>query len=113
MSEDDQMSKPNDPTNTIKKADGSSGEILLVDQVPEDQEEECKTPTSSDHKIPTSQSCPPTPRKKPHVFLHKRKISELSFFEATRRDQIEVFFRSPSCDEVSSTSVKKKRSRSY
>ncbi|KAE8688711.1 hypothetical protein F3Y22_tig00110956pilonHSYRG00057 [Hibiscus syriacus] len=61
------------------------------------EKEECKTPTSSDHKIPTIQSCPPTPKKKvrPDSFL-KRKLSELQFFETTRREEVESFFRSNS-----------------
>ncbi|XVE59457.1 hypothetical protein DITRI_Ditri05aG0048100 [Diplodiscus trichospermus] len=62
----------------------------------EEEEEECKTPTSSDHKIPTIQSCPPTPKKKVRENFHKRKFSELQFFEATRSEEVESFFRSNS-----------------
>ncbi|KAE8734849.1 hypothetical protein F3Y22_tig00000715pilonHSYRG00374 [Hibiscus syriacus] len=61
------------------------------------REEECKTPTSSDHKIPTIQSCPPTPKKKVRSkFALKRKLSEVQFFETTRREEVESFFRSNS-----------------
>ncbi|KAF9684810.1 hypothetical protein SADUNF_Sadunf04G0157300 [Salix dunnii] len=65
------------------------GEIGLRDA---DDQEQCRTPTSSDHKIPTIQSCPPTPRKKVQVFAHKRKLPE--FFETTNKDEVESFFRS-------------------
>ncbi|KAL4334930.1 hypothetical protein GQ457_07G035380 [Hibiscus cannabinus] len=59
------------------------------------EEEECKTPTSSDHKIPSIRSCPPTPKKKARAkFVLKRKPSELHFFETTRREEVESFFRS-------------------
>ncbi|KAE8682432.1 hypothetical protein F3Y22_tig00111238pilonHSYRG00005 [Hibiscus syriacus] len=59
------------------------------------EKEECKTPTSSDHKIPSIQSCPPTPKKKVRAdSVLKRKLSELQFFETTRRDEVESFFRS-------------------
>ncbi|GMI92230.1 hypothetical protein HRI_002892300 [Hibiscus trionum] len=59
--------------------------------------EECRTPTSSDQKIPSIQSCPPTPKKKVLAkFVLKRKLSELHFFETTRREEVESFFRSNS-----------------
>ncbi|KAJ8750294.1 hypothetical protein K2173_014209 [Erythroxylum novogranatense] len=77
-----------------------------------DDEVECKTPTSSDHKIPTSESCPPTPKKKVQVNLQKRKFPELQFFETRNRDEVESFFRS----NFQVSSVKShpiKRSRSY
>ncbi|XVF19826.1 hypothetical protein REPUB_Repub11eG0144000 [Reevesia pubescens] len=64
--------------------------------VEEEEEEACKTPSSSDHKIPTSQSCPPTPKKKVRVNSHKRKLSELQFFENTRSEEVESFFLSNS-----------------
>ncbi|GMI81700.1 hypothetical protein HRI_001839300 [Hibiscus trionum] len=64
---------------------------------PAKEKEECKTPTSSDQKIPTIRSCPPTPKKKARPnFVLKRKRSELQFFETTRRDEVESFFRSNS-----------------
>ncbi|MFQ6619669.1 hypothetical protein Gotur_001070 [Gossypium turneri] len=61
----------------------------------EDEGEECKTPSSRDHKIPAIQSCPPTPRKKPMMRM-KRKVSELQFFETTRSEEVESFFGSNS-----------------
>jgi hypothetical protein len=78
-----------------------------------DDQEECRTPTSSDHKIPTIRSCPPTPRKKVQVFAHKRKIPE--FFDTTNKDEVESFFRSsfevPS--RVNQSRPMKRRCRSY
>ncbi|XP_022756639.1 cyclin-dependent protein kinase inhibitor SMR2-like [Durio zibethinus] len=75
----------------------------------EEEEEECKTPTSSDHKIPTIQSCPPTPKKKVRANFHKRKLSELQFFETTRSEEVESFFRSNSEPfTVESRSVKRR-----
>ncbi|KAL7198294.1 hypothetical protein ACSBR2_020737 [Camellia fascicularis] len=56
--------------------------------------EECRTPTSQDHKIPAIQTCPPAPRKQGHVFSRKRKFPESQFFEATCREEIDSFFRS-------------------
>ncbi|KAK4857375.1 hypothetical protein QYF36_027328 [Acer negundo] len=80
-----------------------------------DQEEYCcKTPTSSENKIPTIQSCPPTPRKKVlQVFSHdrKRKKPDLDhdFFEATGREEVESFFTSTSnSSEISWVAVKKR-----
>ncbi|KAI4382291.1 hypothetical protein MLD38_008272 [Melastoma candidum] len=58
------------------------------------QGEECRTPTSDDHKIPEARSCPPTPRKRPAPWnSHKRKATELQFFESTGREEVESFFR--------------------
>lgn len=44
------------------------------------------TPTSSDHKIPEVETCPPPPRKRPReICLTKKKrlSKDLRFFEAT------------------------------
>lgn len=79
----------------LKQDDGD--EIVAADEqlVSSNDQEECKTPTSSDHKIPRIRSCPPTPRKKERkLLLQKRKFSEMEFFEASNRDEVESFFRS-------------------
>lgn len=81
----------------------------------EEEKEECKTPSSSDHKIPTIQSCPPTPKKKVRAsMVHKRKLSELHFFETTGREEVESFFRSNSHPLTvdASPGVKRRRCRS-
>ncbi|KAJ9178030.1 hypothetical protein P3X46_009950 [Hevea brasiliensis] len=71
------------------------GEVVAADELVPSDQEECKTPTSSNHKIPTIRSCPPTPKKKVQkLFLNKRKLPEMDFFEAANRDEVESFFRS-------------------
>ncbi|CAN7039658.1 hypothetical protein Bca4012_070019 [Brassica carinata] len=64
-------------------------------QEEEEEEEESKneevlgslcTPTSSDHKIPEVDTCPPAPRKRPREISptkKKRLSKDLRFFEAT------------------------------
>ncbi|XWS28659.1 hypothetical protein CRYUN_Cryun25bG0089900 [Craigia yunnanensis] len=79
----------------LEKDGGGGGGVAWRKDV-EEEEEKCKTPTSSDHKIPTIQSCPPTPKKKVRVNFRKRKLSELQFFETTRSEEVESFFRSNS-----------------
>nr|DAD48758.1 TPA_asm: hypothetical protein HUJ06_018695 [Nelumbo nucifera] len=71
----------------------------------ENQEDECRTPTSEEHKIPIIQTCPPAPRKPRKVVLCKRKLSELRFFEIVSHDEVESFFLAP----VISRNVKKRR----
>ncbi|XP_043699789.1 cyclin-dependent protein kinase inhibitor SMR2-like [Telopea speciosissima] len=57
--------------------------------------EECRTPTSDEHKIPVMRSCPPAPKKQRRVISCKRKLlDELRFFEIVGREEIESFFRS-------------------
>ncbi|XP_010558886.1 PREDICTED: cyclin-dependent protein kinase inhibitor SMR2 [Tarenaya hassleriana] len=55
------------------------------------------TPSSSDHKIPAAETCPPAPRKQRRENLptRKRRLSEdLRFFEDTDfgRREVESFF---------------------
>ncbi|XVF05284.1 hypothetical protein REPUB_Repub05bG0158600 [Reevesia pubescens] len=78
----------------------------------DDEEEECKTPTSSEYKIPSIQSCPPTPRKKVRLNFHKRKFSELQFFETTRNEEVESFFQSNSEPFAVNSRSLKRRCRS-
>ncbi|XVF46799.1 hypothetical protein PTKIN_Ptkin03bG0057400 [Pterospermum kingtungense] len=88
---------------------GEEEDVASKKDAKDQEEEECKTPTSSDHKIPIIQSCPPTPRKKVRGNLHKRKLSELEFFEATRSEEVESFFRSNSEPfTVESRSIKRR-----
>ncbi|KAI6685228.1 hypothetical protein NL676_031141 [Syzygium grande] len=63
----------------------TSGDDESNEKLPRDDGDRCETPTSSEHKIPTVRSCPPTPRKQAQpVVPHKRK---LHFFETTGRDE--------------------------
>lgn len=78
-------------------------EEKVEEQKPRNQEEEeskkeellgslC-TPTSSDHKIPEVDTCPPAPRKRPREIppTKKRRLSkDLRFFEATDAGSHEV-----------------------
>lgn len=69
----------------------------LIEEGPKqvDNEEGCRTPTSPGHRIPTTQSCPPTPRKQARLSVHKRKWADLKFFENTRgKEELESFFQS-------------------
>ncbi|KAI3508744.1 hypothetical protein L1887_23757 [Cichorium endivia] len=76
----------------------------------EDQEvEECRTPTSVEHRIPITVNCPPPPKKQlPSAPSCRRRLSEFDFFEAVARDEIESFFRS-SYELIDQQSNTKKR----
>ncbi|TQE13314.1 hypothetical protein C1H46_001121 [Malus baccata] len=79
--------------------DFEKGDITepITHVLPNDRQKDlCRTPASYDHNIPTIQSCPATPRKQAHgnVFLHKRKLARLDFFETTGREEVDSFFRS-------------------
>ncbi|KFK43132.1 hypothetical protein AALP_AA1G084300 [Arabis alpina] len=55
------------------------------------------TPTSSDHKIPEVETCPPAPRKRPREIplTKKTRLSkDLRFFETTEvgSNEVETFF---------------------
>ncbi|KAG6761968.1 hypothetical protein POTOM_032447 [Populus tomentosa] len=87
------MSKDHQTQKNLQKlqqsvSQGHEQEEGELENIQVDDQEECKTPTSGDHKIPAIQSCPPTPRKKMQVFEHKRKLPE--FFETTNNDEVEI-----------------------
>ncbi|GMI88974.1 hypothetical protein HRI_002566700 [Hibiscus trionum] len=111
-----------------QKKDEDEDEIAASRKDEDDDKEvdECKTPNSSDDKIPEITSCPGAPKKKAMMRLnsHKRKLSELYFFETTRSEEVDTLFRSNS-DSFSTNnntaaaasateplSFKKRRSRS-
>lgn len=60
------------------------------------EDQECRTPTSQEHKIPPVLCCPPAPRKpKRRPISCKRKLfSEQDFFEIVNRDEVDAFFQS-------------------
>ncbi|KAL6980276.1 hypothetical protein U1Q18_021919 [Sarracenia purpurea var. burkii] len=74
-------------------------------------DDECQTPTSAEHKIPATLSCPPAPKKPRQLSGScKRKMCEIKFFEIVEREEIESFFRSSSgLNDVNSTGVVKRR----
>ncbi|KAL3752395.1 hypothetical protein ACJRO7_013103 [Eucalyptus globulus] len=85
----------------------TSGDDESDEKLPKDDGDQCGTPTSSEHKIPTVRSCPPTPRKQARPVLpHKRK---LHFFEITGREEVESFFRSNDRSTSPSSSRSSKR----
>ncbi|KAK4761747.1 hypothetical protein SAY87_029631 [Trapa incisa] len=73
------------------EADDKIKDNLAADHV---ENADCRTPTSSEHKISQALECPPAPRK---AVAGKRKaVSELrilQFFEATSREEVEDLFR--------------------
>ncbi|KAK9282623.1 hypothetical protein L1049_010842 [Liquidambar formosana] len=73
--------------------DDNNGAIIQLENGVSD-DDECQTPTSIEHKIPTILSCPPAPRKPRHAAKCKRKLSEMEFFEIVHREEVESFFRS-------------------
>ncbi|CAH2038596.1 unnamed protein product [Thlaspi arvense] len=96
---------------TMSKLLESVEEEKVEEQKPINQEEEGEkgesykeellgslcTPTSSDHKIPEVETCPPAPRKRPReIPLTKKKSlsKDLRFFEATDvgSEEVETFF---------------------
>ncbi|XP_073033024.1 uncharacterized protein [Primulina eburnea] len=58
-------------------------------------EEECHTPRSPRHTIPTTLSCPPPPKKARRMVEDscRRKLRALRFFETVAGEEIESFFR--------------------
>ncbi|KAL8247288.1 hypothetical protein R6Q59_008504 [Mikania micrantha] len=98
-------------------ADGSSideaSKSTKKPQVPEEDGnyDDCRTPTSDDHKIPPP-SLPPPPQK----LLQKRRRScsssdDTEFFEKRRRHEVDEFFRTFTL-RVSSSSFRKTRGHS-
>ncbi|KAG8390550.1 hypothetical protein BUALT_Bualt01G0095100 [Buddleja alternifolia] len=58
------------------------------------EDQDCHTPKSPQHMIPTILICPPAPRKpRRRATAAKRKLCELQFFEIVARDEVESFFR--------------------
>ncbi|OWM73731.1 uncharacterized protein LOC116198656 [Punica granatum] len=97
MSKEENLSQPK-PSET-EEPKGAADKLLLDGETSDwstltRDHRDCQTPSSIDHRIPTSQSCPATPRK---TVQRKRKRSESSepqFFETTRGEEVESFFRS-------------------
>ena len=76
----------------------------------EEEEAECRTPTSEEHRIPKILDCPPAPRKPRRVSSCKRKLSpELQFFEIVNPEEVDAFFRS-SFERISAITSAKRRS---
>ncbi|KAF8039522.1 hypothetical protein BT93_B1900 [Corymbia citriodora subsp. variegata] len=85
--DDSEQGPPNEVQERPASGDDESSEKLLT----KDDGDRCKTPTSSEHRIPTVRSCPPTPRRQGRLVLPRKR--KLHFFETTGRDEVESFFR--------------------
>ncbi|KAF8110312.1 hypothetical protein N665_0085s0041 [Sinapis alba] len=77
------------PINQVEEEEETKKEEVLLGSL--------STPTSSDHKIPELETCPPAPRKRPReipLTKKKRLSKDLRFFEATDvgSHEVETFF---------------------
>ncbi|PKI64561.1 hypothetical protein CRG98_014993 [Punica granatum] len=108
MSKEENLSQPK-PSET-EEPKGAADKLLLDGETSDwstltRDHRDCQTPSSIDHRIPTSQSCPATPRK---TVQRKRKRSESSepqFFETTRGEEVQVNRVSVSTFEGLATSL--------
>lgn len=100
------------PKSLAKHDDHVDDEALKSNN--KDKQEEvgdygCQTPTSDDHKIPQ------LPLPPPRRHLHKRRerlLDDVEFFEKTRREEVDEFFRLFTIRVSSSSSSRKRRSHS-
>lgn len=77
-------------------------------EAPEPQDNECRTPTSEEYRIPKILDCPPAPRKPRRAPSCKRKLSpELHFFEIVNPEEVDAFFRS-SFEKISAITSSKR-----
>uniref|UniRef100_A0A7N0SVY1 Uncharacterized protein n=1 Tax=Kalanchoe fedtschenkoi TaxID=63787 RepID=A0A7N0SVY1_KALFE len=99
MSSDQRLSQPS-PSAAASNEVASNCTTEVIDEETEgevaatgyvsSEELGFRTPTSRDHRIPRSRSCPPAPRKPRPVSLgHKRKLT----FEDAAREEVEAFFQ--------------------
>ncbi|GAA0177368.1 hypothetical protein Leryth_007497 [Lithospermum erythrorhizon] len=77
-------------SETISNKDDNVFGTIQTRKASLDDEKDCHTPTSPKHMIPKIVSCPPAPRKPTSLPSCKRK---LDFFEATKKDEINTFFK--------------------
>lgn len=71
----------------------------VMEEVQEEELEECKTPTWSSNKVPVIQNCPPAPRKKrrsvpPISSLRTKRSSATELRYAVKPEEVESFFLS-------------------
>lgn len=79
----------------------------------QEEQEECQTPTSLEHKIPDIVTCPPAPKKQrvsEYSPTCKRRIfSDFEFYEYIAKDEIEAFFKETYEFNGQKSSVNKRR----
>ncbi|XP_048231317.1 cyclin-dependent protein kinase inhibitor SMR1-like [Ricinus communis] len=86
---------PSDEIPALQQPCSSADDqIGLVIQGNGGESNECRTPTSKEHKIPPVLSCPPAPRKPRRTPSCKRKLSELEFIKIVNHEEVDSFFRS-------------------
>lgn len=72
---------------------------IQVEEVIEEELEECKTPTSSSNKIPIVERCPPAPKKKrkssvsPNSCMMKRSSATQLKYDV-KAEEVDSFFQS-------------------
>ncbi|KAK4431063.1 hypothetical protein Salat_0868300 [Sesamum alatum] len=92
----------------------TSDDIITTDDGIDDERctgreaEECHTPRSPRHMIPTTLICPPAPKKRRRSAACKRKLWELEFFETVAREEVESFFRTAEVHFKNIASTKRK-----
>ncbi|KAF8021208.1 hypothetical protein BT93_G1595 [Corymbia citriodora subsp. variegata] len=78
-------------------------EVAAGEGKAEAEAEECRTPTSEEHRIPPALTCPAAPRKptartRPTPAVPRKRAlppsDRLEFLEAASRGEVEGFFRS-------------------
>ncbi|KAH6804066.1 hypothetical protein C2S51_032313 [Perilla frutescens var. frutescens] len=71
-------------------------------------EEDCRTPRSPRHMIPTALRCPPAPKKRRSSAACKRRLCELQFFEVVAREEVESLFQMVQVNSCFNGSTKRK-----
>ncbi|KAL3718920.1 hypothetical protein ACJRO7_003949 [Eucalyptus globulus] len=88
-------SSPSSSSSSVAAAvhddESSSGDAGAIQIASDGGSEECRTPTSSEHRIQAAETCPPAPRK-PRAAPSRKRRHE--FFDVANRDEVEGFFRS-------------------
>lgn len=84
-----------------------------------EEQQECRTPTSKENKIPVKLECPPAPKKpvaprRETTISRKRKsllYGEAGFFQVVNQNEVDAFFRvlEGAGNSLSSRSVVKRR----
>lgn len=57
-------------------------------------DENYRTPTSKESKIPATMTCPPAPRKPKLASCKRKLLDEFQFFDVTNKEDMDAFFRS-------------------
>ncbi|KAI3722075.1 hypothetical protein L2E82_33101 [Cichorium intybus] len=106
------MAKPSDRKDDDEASKSNDNQLVAPE---EDGDYGCQTPTSDDHKIPPPRISLPPPQPRKLLRKRRRRLSDdrtpTEFFENTRREEVDAFFRSFTV-RVSSSTSRKTRSHS-